>query len=129
MSAPVKPLWKQVAPSADLWMPAGTTQEERIFMGRSNPDINNDVAFVNKFTFKYKGKRKTIWVQSQGSDSKAEIEDKAAEAADRWKAELDQQEHKRAPTKEEVKEIGKIINDINKSRYRRSESSTGKIYH
>jgi hypothetical protein len=129
VTAAVKPLWKQVAPRTDLWMPPGTTQEESVFMGRSNPDLDNDVAFAHKFTFKYKGKRKTVTVLSQGSDSKAEIEDKAADAADRWKAELDQQEHKRAPTQDEIKDIGKALNDIYLHREKRRESSTGKIYH
>lgn len=112
----------------ELWVPEGVIQEETIQVGRVNPDVTRDMAFVYTFTFKYKGKVKRLQVLASDGVSRAEIEDEAAMAAEKWKLELDGVEHKPAPTVEQKQEIGKILNDINIAGRKRAASSTGKVH-
>lgn len=116
----------------DLWTPPGTVQEETAHLGRVNPDLSHEadskeVALGYTFTFTYKGKVKKLQVIAGEGDSRAEIEDKAAEVAERWKQQLDQQEHKREPTADEKKDIGAALNDIRVRMEKRRESSTGTL--
>jgi hypothetical protein len=111
-----------------LWTPPGTVQEETVQIGRVNPDVTRETAFSYAFTFTYKGKVKRLQVVATDGDRRSEIEDKAAEVAERWVRELDGRDHKRAPTEDEKKQIGKILNDILLHRKKRAASSTGDIY-
>jgi hypothetical protein len=106
----------------DLWTPPGTVQRETAQLRRVNPDITRDMAFAYNFTFVYKGKTKHFQVVASDNDSRAEIEDMAAECAERWKRELDGKEWKRPPNEDEKKQIGKILNDINVRNQKRAES-------
>ena len=128
MTAAVKPLWKQVAPRTDLWMPPGTAQEESVFMGRSNPDLDNDVAFAHKFTFKYKGKQKEVWITADADATHSEIEDLAGKEVETWIDSLNQEEHLPAPTAQQKKEIGKVLNEIRTHGIKRRLSSNNRIY-
>jgi hypothetical protein len=112
----------------ELWTPPGTVQEETIQIGRVNPDVTRDMAFVYNFTFKYKGKVKRLQVCTDDGTSRAEIEDKAAEAAERWRRELDGKDWKRPPTEAEKKDIGKLLNEFHLRNEKVRASSTGKIY-
>tara|TARA_R100001086_G_scaffold123878_1_gene63919 strand:- start:173 stop:535 length:363 start_codon:yes stop_codon:yes gene_type:complete len=112
----------------DLWVPDGVDQENADLLRRVNPDVTRAMALTYTFTFAYKGQTRRVQVAAADTDSRAEVEDKAADAIYRWKLELDGQEHKPAPTEEEKKEIGSILNEITNYRRKRNESSTGRIY-
>ena len=64
-----------------------------------------------------------------GRNAQAHLEDMVASAVDRWLTEVRQKDHKPAPTPEQRKEIGRILNDIRVSRLKRKESSNGRIYY
>ena len=112
-----------------LWTPPGTVQEATVILGRVNPDLDiKDMAFQYKFTFTYKGRVKRITVATTDTTSRAEIEDKAAECAERWIAEMedDPKYEKRVPTAEEKRDIGKALNEKHLWNERVRDSSTGK---
>lgn len=81
-----------------------------------------------KFTFRYKGREKRIEVWAHHEDSLSEIEERAAEEAELWMKDLDDQEHKRAPTDYEKKQIGKALNEFYLNAKKRRESSHGRLY-
>lgn len=81
-----------------------------------------------KFTFAYKGKNKHILVAAEPGVSRSEVEDRAAKAAEDWMEDLDQQEHKRPPTTDEKKQIGKALNDFLTHAKKRRESGNNTLY-
>lgn len=111
-----------------LWTPPGTVQEETIRLGRVNPDVTRDSVFVYNFTFVYKGKMKRITVVSDDGTGRAEVEDKAAEAGERWRREMDGKDSKPPPNAAQKAEIGEILNDIHLRNQKMRESSTGRLH-
>jgi hypothetical protein len=86
-------------------------------------------AVTYKFTFKYKGKEHHVWVAAHSDVTRAEIEDRAGEAARTWRESIDQQEYKRPPTAEERKQIGKTMNEFYLHARKRRGSSNNRIYY
>jgi molybdopterin biosynthesis enzyme MoaB len=82
-----------------------------------------------KFTFRFQEKQKQILVVCHTDATRDEIEDRAGEAFEDWMEELNQEEHKRAPSKKEKKEIGKALNEFLLSAKRRRESSNGRLHY
>jgi hypothetical protein len=109
-----------------LWTPPGVVQRESRRVGRVNPDVTRDSVFAYKFTFTYKGKIKIIELVTDDDTSRAEMEDMAAESAERWKVELDGKEHKKIPSQKEKKEIAGMLEDIRQRRAKMSESANNK---
>ena len=113
----------------ELWTPPGTVQQETVMLRRVNPDLGvPDMAFSYNFTFTYKGRVKKITVAASDADSRAEIEDRAAQAAEEWRAEMDQNPKydKRVPTAEEKRQIGKALNEKHLWNEKMRVSSSGK---
>jgi hypothetical protein len=81
-----------------------------------------------KFAFNYKGRVKKIEVWAAHDDTLSEIEERAAEEAELWMADLDEREYKRPPTEEERAQIGKSMNEFLLATKRRRQSSHGRLY-
>jgi hypothetical protein len=61
--------------------------------------------------------------------SQAHLEDMVSNAVDRWLGEVRAKNHKPAPTPEQRKEIGKILNDIRSHNIKRRESTNNTLYY
>ena len=61
--------------------------------------------------------------------SKAHIEEMVANAMERWLIDVRIRHSKPAPTPEQKKEIGKILNQIRTNKIKRNGSSNNKIYY
>ena len=114
---------------SNLWTPNGVTHTDitdivPLAMKTDRPQAN-----VYKFTFRYKGKEKQVWVASHMDATLSEIEDRAGAAATRWMQDLDQEEYKRAPTDQEKKDIGKALNEFYLAAKKRRASSNGRLYY
>ena len=120
----------------ELWTPQGLS----LPAGReeSTPVGNN--AETGKKIFKYsvllKAKDKfgvehkqRVEVLADESDSQSHVEDMMAQAAETFLREVKTKYQKRAPTKEERKEIGKALNEFRSYALRRRESTNKKIYY
>lgn len=112
-----------------LWTPNGVSQN-----GTSAvvlPELGTDIPQAHQytFTFRYKGKERRILIVAHPGVSPAEVEDRAGEAFEGWVSDLDQEEHKRPPTEEEKKQIGKAMNDFLLNAQKRRESSNGRIFY
>jgi hypothetical protein len=75
------------------------------------------------------GKKHKFCILTDDETSQAHLEDMGANAIDRWLSEVRQKDHKPAPTIEQRKEIGKILDEIRIHRLKRKESSNGQIYY
>ena len=75
------------------------------------------------------GKRHKFCVLVDDDTSQAHLEDMVSSAVDKWLVEVRQKDYKPAPTAEQRKEIGRILNDIRLSRTKREQSSNGLIYY
>jgi hypothetical protein len=112
----------------DLWTPNGVSHNGTHPLV-TQPRVTDIPQAKNyKFTFQYKGKKKQFLVLAHTDATDSEIEDRAGEVAHHWMEELNQEEHKRAPTEQEKKDIGKALNEFYLAAKRRRESSTGRIH-
>ena len=110
--------------SSYLWTPDGM---HHVGLRQVVPNGHTQ-AQVFSFTFRYKGREKRVEIVGEPGMARSEIEDMAAKAAENYMKELDMEEHKRLPTEDEKKQIGKALNDIRSHMIKRRESSTGKLY-
>jgi len=110
-----------------LWTPEGmsNTAVDDIEVRRQN---ERQTAIIYKFMFKYKGKQHEVQVVSHSDVTRSEVEDRAGEAAENWMRSIDDKEHKRPPTEDERKQIGKAMNEFYLHAKKRRESSSGRLY-
>lgn len=112
-----------------LWVPNGVSQNTATAIIPKTMRTDTPQAHSYKFTFRFQGKQKQILVVCHTGATRDEIEDRAGEAFEDWMEELNQEEHKRAPSKKEKKEIGKALNEFLLSAKRRRESSNGRLHY
>tara|TARA_Y100000310_G_scaffold331915_1_gene406450 strand:- start:1032 stop:1430 length:399 start_codon:yes stop_codon:yes gene_type:complete len=74
-------------------------------------------------------KRHKFCVLTDEYTSQAHLEDMVSSAVERWLVEVREKDHKPAPTPEQRKEIGKILDEIRVHRSKRSESTGGRMYY
>ena len=114
---------------SELWTPTGVT-DYTVAPGGRNAETGG---YVQQHIFQVHDpvtdKRHKFCVLADEDTSQAHLEDMVASAVDRWLTEVRQKDHKPAPTPEQRKEIGRILNDIRVSRLKRKESSNGRIYY
>ena len=110
-----------------LWTPEGMkhTAVDDIEVRHQN---ERQTATVYKFKFKYKHKQHEVQVVAHSDVTRSEIEDRAGEAAESWMRSIDEKEHKRPPTEDERKQIGKAMNEFYLHAKKRRESSSGRLY-
>ena len=110
-----------------LWTPEDMTHTaiQGIEVRHQN---ERQAAIIYKFKFNYKGKQHEVQVIAHSDVTSSEIEDRAGQAAADWKMSMDEREHKRPPTPDERKQIGKVMDDFLQHAKKRRESSSGRIY-
>ena len=117
--------------SGNLWTPEGVSHDGVTAV--SPPEMRSELgnrpqANTYKFTFKYKGKQKEIWITADADATPSEIEDLAGKEVEGWIDSLNQEEHLPAPTAKQKKEIGKVLNEIRTHGIKRRLSSNNRIY-
>ena len=117
--------------SGNLWTPEGVSHDA--IAAVSPPEMRGELgnrpqANIYKFTFKYKGKQKEIWITADADATHSEIEDLAGKEVETWIDSLNQEEHLPAPTAQQKKEIGKVLNEIRTHGIKRRLSSNNRIY-
>ena len=115
----------------DIWTPDGSTYEGLSQPGRAGVNSDEDIVSYNfHFVDKRSGRKMVAKVAGRASDSKQEIEDKAAEAFENWLTDVRTgPDRKRAPTQAERFEIAKAIREFRAYRTRRNESTNNKLFY
>ncbi len=116
----------------ELWTPQGSVPLGAAPVGNNAETgkgiIKYSVLLKAKDKFGIEHKQR-IEILADESDSQAHVEDMMAQAAETFLEEVKVKHQKRAPTKEERKEIGKALNDFRSYALRRRESTNNKIYY
>ena len=113
--------------ASDLWTPPGVTAHS-VSPGGRNAETGGAIErHVFQVNDPVSGKKNRFLVLTDDETSQAHLEDMVSNAVDSWLREVRQKTNKPAPTLEQRKEIGKILDDIRIRRIKRKESSTGII--
>ena len=114
---------------SELWTPEGVAGHTTTPTGH-NAETGGQ---VYNHTFRVKdpvtGKQNRFNIIVDDSTSQAHLEDMLAHSVDKWLVEVRAKEHKPAPTPEQRKEIGKILNEIRTSSLKRKGSSNNRIHY
>ena len=113
---------------SELWTPEGVAGHTVTPAGHNAETGGVVQQHVFKVHDPVTGKRHKFCILIDDDTSQAHLEDMISSAVDRWLVEVRQKEHKPAPTPDQRKEIGSILNDIRKNRMKRAESSTGLVH-
>ena len=114
--------------TTELWTPQGVTGHTVSPVGFNAETGGGIQQHVFQVHDPVTDKRHKFCVLADGDTSQAHLEDMVSNAVDRWLKEVRQKDHKPAPTPEQRKEIGKIIDEIRRYRIKRNLSSSGVIY-
>tara|TARA_Y100000310_G_scaffold315748_1_gene366652 strand:+ start:478 stop:885 length:408 start_codon:yes stop_codon:yes gene_type:complete len=109
--------------TTDLWTPQGVTGHTVSPVGFNAETGGGIQQHVFQVHDPVTGKRHKFCVLADNSTSQAHLEDMVASAVGRWLAEVRQKDHRPAPTPEQRKEIGKILDEIRISRLKKSQNS------
>ena len=114
-----------------LTIPSGITHDGIMHVGRNVETAGSIVAHF--FTFKKGDKQLQVRILAEAGMSRAQIEESASGALERWLGELAEQEQKNVgkhkPSPSERREIGKAIRDFREHAAKRRESTGGKLYY
>jgi hypothetical protein len=114
---------------AELWTPPGVTHTSVTPVGR-NAETGKP---VYKYSFQVydeeTGRRHEFQVLVDDTTTKAHIEEMVGNAMESWLVDVRIRHAKPPPTKEQRKEIGKVLDQIRIHSLKRKESSNGKIYY
>ena len=115
--------------TTDLWLPQGVTSHRSSSAGNNAETGGSVVQHIFQVHDPVTGKRHKFVILADDETSQAHLEDMVSSAVDRWFREVRAKDHKPAPTTEQRKEIGAILNNIRNHRIKRSESSNNRIYY
>jgi hypothetical protein len=114
---------------SELWTPPGATGYSASSAG-SNTETGEQIeAHIFRVKDPVTGRQNKFCILADGTTSQAHLEDMAAASVDNWLTEVRAENRKPAPTPEQRKEIGRILNDIRTHRMKRKQSSNGRIYY
>ena len=113
----------------ELWTPKGVTHKRVTPVG-FNQETGES---IYEYTFivhdEVTNRKEQFRVLVDNTTSKAHIEEMVANAMERWLIDVRIRHSKPAPTPEQKKEIGKILNQIRTNKIKRNGSSNNKIYY
>ena len=114
--------------TSELWVPQGARGHSVSSAGH-NAETGESVQ-SHEFIVKdsVTGKKQKFKILADETTSQAHLEDMVSYSVDNWLREVRGKDHKPAPTPEQRKEIGKIIDEIRRYRIKRNSSSSGVIY-
>ena len=113
----------------ELWTPPGVTHQMVTSVGRNAE--TGDTIFEYRFQVQDEvtNRKHEFRVLADTDTTKAHIEEMVGNAFDRWLTDVRMRHNKPAPTPEQRKEIGRILEQIRVNRNKRKESSNNKIYY
>tara|TARA_R100000808_G_scaffold23316_1_gene51625 strand:+ start:45 stop:422 length:378 start_codon:yes stop_codon:yes gene_type:complete len=113
----------------ELWTPQGVTQQRVTTVGHNY----ETGGFIYEYQFQVydevTNRKHQFRVLADDETSKAHIEEMVGNAFESWLVDVRMRHSKPAPTPEQKKEIGKILNQIRTNKIKRKESSNNKIYY
>jgi hypothetical protein len=113
--------------TTDLWTPQGVVKLNTTPSGYNAETGGRVVTHTFRLEDKETGKKTIIKILADDYTDPAHIEDMAAQSAETWFNEVRAKGSKKAPTVNQRKEIGKILDDIRKNFKKRRQSSNNKI--
>ena len=113
----------------ELWTPPGVTHQMVTSVGRNAE--TGDTIFEYRFQVhdEVTNRKHEFRVLADTDTSKAHIEEMVGNAFESWLIDVRMRHSKPAPTPEQRKEIGKILNQIKAHKIKRKGSSNNKIYY
>ena len=113
----------------ELWTPPGVTHKRVIPVGYNYETGGQIFEYQFLVHDEVTNRKQQFRVLVYDQTSKAHIEEMVGNAFDRWLTDVRMRHNKPAPTPEQKKEIGKILDQIRVNRNKRKESSNNKIYY
>ena len=113
----------------ELWTPQGVTHKRVVPVGYNYETGGQIFEYQFLVHDEVTNRKQQFRVLVDDQTSKAHIEEMVGNAFDRWLVDVRMRHNKPAPTVEQRKEIGKILEQIRVSRNKRKESSNSKIYY
>ena len=113
----------------ELWTPPGVTHKRVIPVGYNYETGGQIFEYQFLVHDEVTNRKQQFRVLVDDETSKAHIEEMVGNAFDRWLADVRMRHNKPAPTPEQRKEIGRILEQIRVNRNKRKESSNNKIYY
>tara|TARA_R110000824_G_scaffold821_6_gene5054 strand:+ start:7396 stop:7773 length:378 start_codon:yes stop_codon:yes gene_type:complete len=113
----------------ELWTPPGVTHKRVVPVGYNYETGGQIFEYQFLVHDEVTNRKQQFRVLVDDETSKAHIEEMVGNAFDRWLADVRMRHNKPAPTPEQRKEIGRILEQIRVNRNKRKESSNNKIYY
>ena len=113
----------------ELWTPPGVTHKRVIPVGYNYETGGQIFEYQFLVHDEVTNRKQQFRVLVDDETSKAHIEEMVGNAFDRWLTDVRMRHNKPAPTPEQRKEIGRILDQIRVNRNKRKESSNNKIYY
>ena len=113
----------------ELWTPQGVTHKRVTPVGYNYETGGQIFEYQFLVHDEVTNRKQQFRVLVDDQTSKAHIEEMVGNAFDRWLTDVRMRHNKPAPTPEQRKEIGRILEQIRVNRNKRKESSNNKIYY
>ena len=113
----------------ELWTPKGVTHKKVTPVGFNQETGESIYEYAFIVHDEVTNRKEQFRVLVDNTTSKAHIEEMVANAMERWLIDVRIRHSKPAPTPEQKKEIGKILNQIRTNKIKRNGSSNNKIYY
>jgi len=113
----------------ELWTPPGVTHKRVVPVGYNYETGGQIFEYQFLVHDEVTNRKQQFRVLVDDQTSKAHIEEMVGNAFDRWLTDVRMRHNKPAPTPEQRKEIGRILEQIRVNRNKRKESSNNKIYY
>ena len=113
----------------ELWTPQGVTHKRVVPVGYNYETGGQIFEYQFLVHDEVTNRKQQFRVLVDDQTSKAHIEEMVGNAFDRWLTDVRMRHNKPAPTPEQRKEIGRILDQIRVNRNKRKESSNNKIYY
>ena len=114
---------------AELWTPLGVEHNVTVPVGYNAETGGQIYEYRFQVHDEVTGRKHEFRVLVDDSTSKAHIEEMVGNAMESWLVDVRRKHSKPAPTKEQRKEIGKILDEIRVYARQRGESSNNKRYY
>ena len=113
----------------ELWTPQGVTHQRVAPVGFNQETGEPIYEYTFKVHDEVTNRKQQFRVLVDEETSRAHIEEMVGNAMESWLIDVRMKHSKPAPTPEQKKEIGKILNQIRTNNLKRKESSNNKLYY
>ena len=113
----------------ELWTPPGVTHKQVTPVGYNQETGESIYEYLFVVQDEVTGRKQQFRVLVDDTTSKAHIEEMVGNAMESWLIDVRIKHSKPAPTPDQRKEIGKILDQIRTNQIKRKGSSNNKIYY